>query len=89
MTEVNNLGTITILKDGKEVECDILFTFRNDNFKKQYVGYTDHSIDANGRKNIYVNAYDPNQGFGNLEDITNQEELKMIQKVLEKLANSI
>ena len=86
MTEVNNLGTITILKDGKEVECDILFTFRNDNFKKQYVGYTDHSITKDGRKMIYVNSINPLSKDKVLEDITDPRELEMVQDVLKQIA---
>ena len=44
MEVVDELGKITIMKNGKEVECDILFTFDNDELQKQYVGYTDHSM---------------------------------------------
>ena len=43
---------IVINKHGKEVECDILFTFDSEDTGKAYVGYSDHSIGANGRKNI-------------------------------------
>ena len=57
MEQVDQLGTITIMKDGKEVECEVLFTFENDELKKQYIGYTDHSIGENGRKNIYVSSW--------------------------------
>ena len=37
MEQVDQLGTITIMKDGKEVECEVLFTFENDELKKQYI----------------------------------------------------
>lgn len=87
MEEVEELGKIIIEKDGKEVECEILFTFENEELRKQYVGYTDHSIGENGRKNIYVSAYDPIVGFGKLEDIRTQEELEMVQNVLEQIAS--
>lgn len=86
MEEVEDLGKLVIEKNGTEVECEILFTFENEELRKQYVGYTDHSIGENGRKNIYVSAYDPIIGFGKLEDITTHEELEMIQNVLEQIA---
>lgn len=76
---------ITILKDGKEVECDILFTFDSEDTMKAYVGYTDNSIASNGRKNIYVSSYDPLIGMGQLESITDQKELQMVQDVLEEI----
>ena len=33
MEQVDELGTITIMKDGKEEECEVLFTFENDELK--------------------------------------------------------
>ena len=35
---------ITILKDEKEVECEILFTFDCEETGKSYVGYTDNEF---------------------------------------------
>lgn len=86
MEQVDELGTITIVKNGKEVECEVLFTFENDELKKQYIGYTDHSIGENGRKNIYVSSYNPLLGTDKLEDITTQEELDMVKEVLSQIA---
>ena len=76
---------ITILKDGKEVECDVLFTFDCEETNKAYIGYTDHKVASNGRKNIYVSAFDPILGFGSLQDITTEEEMAMVREVLEEI----
>lgn len=73
---------LVILKDGKEVECDILFTFDSEDTGKSYIGYTDHSIASNGRKNIFVSSFDPIIGTGSFEDITDPRELEMVQDVL-------
>lgn len=76
---------IKIEKDGKEVDCDILFTFDSEDTMKSYVGYTDHSIASNGRKNIFVSAY---KVFGDkmeLENITDKKELDMINGVLQQI----
>lgn len=89
MEQVDELGTITIMKDGKEVECEVLFTFENDELKKQYIGYTDHSIGENGRKNIYVSSWNPVLGMDKLEDITTQEELDMVRDVLNQIADEV
>ena len=75
---------IKIEKNGKEVECDVLFTFDCEETMKSYVGYTDHSKGENGRKNIYVSSYNP---FGiklELEDITDKKELEMVNEALIK-----
>lgn len=87
MEQVDQLGTITIMKDGKEVECEVLFTFENEELNKQYIGYTDHSIGENGRKNIYVSSWNPVLGTDKLEDITTQEELDMVRDVLNQIAD--
>ena len=75
---------ITIEKDGKEIDCDILFTFDCDDTKKSYVGYTDNTI-KDDRKTIYVSSYDPLDKDLKLEDITDPKELEMIQDVLQKI----
>ena len=71
-------------KDGKTVDCDVLFTFDSEDTMKSYVGYTDHSIASNGRKNIYVSSFDPFKPTLELEDITDELELQMIGDVLAK-----
>lgn len=73
---------IIIKKNNQEVECDILFTFDSEDTDKAYIGYTDHSIAPNGRKNIYVAAFDPVIGIDSLEEITSEEELSMVNDVL-------
>ena len=79
---------IQIEKDGKMVDCDILFTFDSEDTMKSYVGYTDHSVASNGRKNIYVSSYDPLKPTMELEDITDQAELDMVHDVLVELADN-
>lgn len=76
---------IVISKNGQEVECDVLFTFDSEDTGKAYIGYSDNSIGTNGRKNIYVSAFDPILGYGSLEDITTEEELAMVRDVLEEI----
>lgn len=78
---------IQIEKDGKMVDCDVLFTFDSEDTMKSYVGYTDHSMGSNGRKNIYVASYDPLKPTMELESITDQRELDMVHEVLVELAD--
>lgn len=85
MEYTDELGKITIEKNGKPVECDVLFTFNCDELGKTYVGYTDHSIAENGRKNIYVSSYNPFIGLEELENITDPDELNMVQEVLSEI----
>ena len=71
--------------EGKQLECDVLFTFDSEDTMKGYVGYTDHTIASNGRKNIYVSSYDPFKAEVKLENITDPRELEMVQDVLKQI----
>lgn len=82
--DVNNEKLI-LEEDGKEVEYNILFTFDSKDTNKSYIGYTDNKISINGRKTIYVSSYNPLNEEIELEDITDEKELNMIQEVLSRL----
>ena len=76
---------IQIEKNGKIVDCDVLFTFDSEDTMKSYIGYTDHSFGSNGRKNILVSAYNPLKAKIELEDNTDERELKMDSEVLNQI----
>lgn len=80
-----NYEKIQIEKNGKIVDCDVLFTFDSEDTMKSYIGYTDHSFGSNGRKNIFVSAYNPLKAKIELEDITDERELKMVSEVLNQI----
>ena len=83
---MENNNTFKVINDeGQEIVCDILFTFDSEDTGKAYIGYTDHSIAANGRKNIFVSAYNPLKAKIELEDITDERELKMVSEVLNQI----
>lgn len=76
---------ITIEKDGKKVECDVLFTFDCDDNSKTYIGYTDHSRTYNGAENLYVSSIDFILGDGKLHPVTSAEEIEMIDEVVKEI----
>ena len=82
--DINN-EKIQIEKNGKTIDCDVLFTFDSEDTMKSYVGYTDHTFGSNGRKNIFVSAYNPLKAKIELEDITDERELKMVSEVLNQI----
>ena len=79
---------ITMIKNGEEVNCNILFTFDSDDTMRSYVGFTDNSIASNGRKNIYVQSFDPLAPEIKLENITDERELEMVNDVLIQIDES-
>jgi len=89
MKVVNSDKKIKIRKNNIVKEYDPLFTFKCEQNGRFYIGYTDNSIAVNGRKNIYASAYDPNLNQEVLEPITDSEELKMINLVLQQIDESV
>ena len=80
---------IIIEKEGKEVECDILFTFTCEDTGKGYVGFTDHSKNEKSEENIYTASYYPEKGYDVLEEIYTEEEKEMVKEVIESVKTAI
>ena len=70
---------------GKEVECEPLFTFESEETKKQYVVYTDNSLDKNGNVRVFASIYKVNDKGGELLPIKTEKEWKVIETILESI----
>lgn len=71
--------TMTIFdEDGKEVECEILFTYHSDEFNKDYVLFYKKGDDENEEIEINAAIYTENELF----EIETDEEWAMIEEVL-------
>ena len=71
--------TMTIFdEDGKEVECEILFTYHSDEFNKDYVLFYKKGDDENVEIEINAAIYTENELF----EIETDEEWAMIEEVL-------
>jgi len=74
--------------NGKEVECEVLFTFDSDETGKSYMVYTDNSVDEDGNTRVYASIYNPNQDEVKLEPIETDKEWKIIETILEEIQAS-
>ena len=72
-------------EDGKEVECEALFTFESEETKKNYIVYTDNTKDENGNTKVYASVYNPNSESTSLEPIETDKEWKIIETILETI----
>ena len=72
-------------ENGKQVECEPLFTFESDETKKQYVVYTDNSYDADGNIRVFASIYKMNDKGGELLPIKTDKEWKVIETILESI----
>lgn len=80
--------TFKVINDeGKEVECEVLFTFESDETKKNYIVYTDNSLDEEGNTKVYASIYNPDQDETKLLPIETEKEWKIIETILEELQN--
>jgi len=71
--------------DGREIECEVLFTFESDETKKNYIVYTDNTLDEQGNTKVYASIYTPNEENTNLIPIETDKEWKIIETILEEL----
>ena len=80
--------TFKVIDDeGKEVECEVLFTFESDETKKNYIVYTDNTIDEEGNTKVYASIYTPDQDETTLLPIETDKEWKIIETILDELQN--
>ena len=80
--------TLKVINDeGKEIECEVLFTFESDETKKNYIVYTDNTVDEEGNTKVYASIYNPDQDETKLLPIETDKEWKIIETILEELQN--
>ncbi len=72
-------------EDGKEIECEVLFTFESDETKKNYIVYTDNTSDLEGNTKVYASIYTPDQENLNLTPIETEKEWKIIETILSEI----
>lgn len=87
---MNNNGKFTIKNNkGEELECEVLFTFDSDEFKKSYIVFTDNSLDENGNIKVYANTYDPTGENIDLGKIETDKEWEVIEDLLSSLQQKV
>lgn len=79
-------NSFTVINDeGKEIKCDVLFTFDSEETNKSYIVYTDNTLDENKNIKVYASIFDPNDDNTKLEPIETEKEWKIIETILESL----
>lgn len=73
----------TIEKDGKIIECEILFTFHDDSNDLNYIVYTDGTKDIDNELEILAARYKEIDKKYVLEDIKNDFEWNLIDNMIE------
>ena len=82
--------TFKVINDeGKEIDCEALFTFESDETKKNYIVYTDNTLDEEGNTKVYASIYTPDQEESKLLPIETEKEWKIIETILDELQNEV
>ncbi len=76
---------IVLDENGKEVECEILFTYENPNTGKNYIVYTDNTTDDEGNTKVMAAIFNPEEDDPDLLPIETEEEWEMIENILTSL----
>ena len=75
--------------NGKKIKCEVLFTFTSDETNKNYMLYTDNSLDDEGNIKTYVATYDEISENTKLSPVTSDEELEMVEKMLKEYEDNL
>lgn len=69
---------VLTMQDGKEITCDILFTYHSDQFNKDYVIFQ-----PRGEKELSAASYvEEGNGNGSLQGIETDEEWAMLEELV-------
>lgn len=86
--EVKQENVFTIVNDnGEEIKCEILFTYEDEKTKKNYMAYTDNTLDEEGNTKVYASIFNPEEENPVLLPIETEEEWKLIEGILSSLAS--
>lgn len=83
MEEKNTFKVID--NEGKEVICEVLFTFDSEETNKSYIVYTDNTTDDKGNVKVYASIYKPEDENTELLPIETDREWKIIETILESI----
>ena len=81
-------STFTIVNDnGEEIKCEILFTYEDEKTKKNYIAYTENTLDDEGNTKVYASIFNPEEENPVLLPIETDEEWKLIEGILTSLSS--
>ena len=72
-----------VIQNGKEINCDIILTFRDENNGINYIIYTDGTLDENNELEVYASRYLKKSNDYILEAIEHDYEWNLVDNMLE------
>ncbi len=93
-----NIKFKAIDDEGRQLDCEALFLFESPETKKNYIVYTDHSIDDEGNTKVYASIYEPSDLKTDednefaalpLKPIETDKEWKIIETILNEMQSQM
>ena len=81
---MNKKKITTTLPNGIKKEYDVLFTFKNEKTEKDYIVYTDNSVDSENKLRIFASIYNP-ETLELIGAVETKEEWDEIYRLLDKI----
>lgn len=78
-----------VTEDGKEIVCNVLFTFDSEETKKSYIAYTDNTYEPDGSIKAYAAVYHPENLNAGFEPIETEKEWKVVETILEAIQEEV
>ncbi len=79
-------NTFTVMdENGKEVTCEVLFTFDSEETRKSYIVYTDNTTDNDGNVRVYASIYNKESENTELKPIESEREWKIVETILDSI----
>ena len=72
-------------KDGKPAEYDAIAKYTDEETKKNYILYTDNSLNEEGSLNVYSSLYEEPNGKMKLIEIIDEEDIEIAQQMLDQI----
>ena len=78
-------------ESGKQVICDVLLTFENEETGKNYIVYTDNTKDSFGKVQVYASVYteDDQTREISLQEIETDEEWETVSEAIEMVREEV
>ncbi|MCI8588361.1 MAG: DUF1292 domain-containing protein [Bacilli bacterium] len=78
-----------VTEEGKEITCNVLFTFDSEETGKSYIAYTDNTYEEDGSIKAYAAIYHPDDLNGGFEPIETEKEWKVVETILEAIQEEV
>ena len=78
-----------VTEDGKEITCNVLFTFDSEETGKSYIAYTDNTYEEDGSIKAYAAVYHPDDLNAGFEPIETEKEWKVVETILEAIQEEV